>query len=182
MWTAVRHSAQRSGAAALRRPSVASAVPTRSASKKAGARWRRRRRRWGLTQGRAAGGSTANGRDSLPCYLGVKRFGGERVRAGNIVVRQRGARFHPGANCGMGRDHTLFALTDGWVQFGTERRQYRRKRTGELKTIGVRKTVSIVEEMPAHLRAQLAERDAARAARAERRAQQQQQQQQQQSS
>ena len=64
-----------------------------------------------------AGGSTRNGRDSNPKYLGVKRFGGQRVLAGNILVRQRGTRFHAGRNVGVGRDHTLFALTDGVVVF-----------------------------------------------------------------
>jgi large subunit ribosomal protein L27 len=65
-----------------------------------------------------AGGSTRNGRDSNPKYLGVKRFGGESVLAGNILVRQRGTRFHAGENVKVGRDHTLFALTDGKVVFG----------------------------------------------------------------
>ncbi|NEZ03400.1 50S ribosomal protein L27 [Wenzhouxiangella sp. XN201] len=64
-----------------------------------------------------AGGSTRNGRDSNPKYLGVKRYGGEAVAAGNILVRQRGTRFHAGANVGVGRDHTLFALADGKVKF-----------------------------------------------------------------
>ena len=64
-----------------------------------------------------AGGSTRNGRDSNPKYLGVKRYGGEAVLAGNIIVRQRGTRFHAGANVGIGRDHTLFALKDGKVRF-----------------------------------------------------------------
>ncbi len=64
-----------------------------------------------------AGGSTRNGRDSNPKYLGVKCYGGEAVRAGNIIVRQRGTRFHPGENVGLGRDHTLFALVDGTVSF-----------------------------------------------------------------
>ena len=74
-----------------------------------------------------AGGSTRNGRDSNPKYLGVKRFGGESVLAGNIIVRQRGTRFHPGENVGVGRDHTLFALTDGTVKFesrGLPKRKY----------------------------------------------------------
>lgn len=73
-----------------------------------------------------AGGSTRNGRDSNPKYLGIKRYGGEVVRAGNILVRQRGTRFHPGENVGLGRDHTLFALTDGVVHFevkGADRRR-----------------------------------------------------------
>lgn len=66
-----------------------------------------------------AGGSTRNGRDSESKRLGVKRFGGEQVRAGNILVRQRGTRFHAGANVGCGRDHTLFATSDGQVVFRT---------------------------------------------------------------
>jgi large subunit ribosomal protein L27 len=64
-----------------------------------------------------AGGSTRNGRDSNPKYLGVKRFGGEQVMSGNILVRQRGTRFHAGDNVGTGRDHTLFAVADGTVKF-----------------------------------------------------------------
>lgn len=62
-------------------------------------------------------GSTRNGRDSQPKRLGVKRFGGELVRAGHILVRQRGTRIHPGNNVGMGRDHTLFALIEGRVNY-----------------------------------------------------------------
>jgi len=64
-----------------------------------------------------AAGSTRNGRDSEAKRLGVKRFGGESVLAGNIIVRQRGTRFHAGSNMGIGKDHTLFALSDGKVQF-----------------------------------------------------------------
>jgi large subunit ribosomal protein L27 len=64
-----------------------------------------------------AGGSTRNGRDSESKRLGVKRFGGETVRAGNIIVRQRGTRFHAGENVGCGKDHTLFATADGRVKF-----------------------------------------------------------------
>ena len=67
-----------------------------------------------------AGGSTRNGRDSNPKYLGVKRYGGESVLAGNIIVRQRGTRFHAGENVGVGKDHTLFALADGTVKFETK--------------------------------------------------------------
>lgn len=67
-----------------------------------------------------AGGSTRNGRDSKPKYLGVKRFGGQMVRAGEILVRQRGTRFHPGVGVGLGRDHTLFALIEGLVVFITK--------------------------------------------------------------
>jgi large subunit ribosomal protein L27 len=66
-----------------------------------------------------AGGSTRNGRDSESKRLGVKRYGGEQVLAGNIIVRQRGTQFHPGVNVGIGRDHTLFAKADGKVQFET---------------------------------------------------------------
>ncbi len=62
-------------------------------------------------------GSTKNGRDSKPKYLGVKKFGGEVVKAGNILVRQRGTKFNAGENVGMGRDHTLFALSAGVVKF-----------------------------------------------------------------
>ena len=63
------------------------------------------------------GGSTRNGRDSAGQRLGVKKFGGEQVLAGNILVRQRGTTFHPGTNVGLGKDYTLFALTDGTVEF-----------------------------------------------------------------
>lgn len=80
-----------------------------------------------------AGGSTRNGRDSESKRLGVKRFGGESVLAGNIIVRQRGTRFHPGDNMGIGKDHTLFALADGKVQF-------------DVKGANNRKFVSIVAE------------------------------------
>jgi large subunit ribosomal protein L27 len=74
-----------------------------------------------------AGGSTRNGRDSNAKRLGVKRFGGEIVSAGNIIVRQRGTRFHAGANVGCGKDHTLFATADGKVVFevkGPESRKF----------------------------------------------------------
>jgi large subunit ribosomal protein L27 len=67
-------------------------------------------------------GSVKNGRDSQSQRLGVKRFGGELVRAGSIILRQRGTQYHPGRNVGMGRDHTLFALIDGTVAFNRERR------------------------------------------------------------
>jgi large subunit ribosomal protein L27 len=66
-----------------------------------------------------AGGSTRNGRDSQSKRLGVKRYGGEQVSAGSILVRQRGTHFHPGVNVGCGKDHTLFAKVDGQVQFVT---------------------------------------------------------------
>ncbi len=73
-------------------------------------------------------GSSRNGRDSNAKYLGVKRFGGQRVRAGNILIRQRGTKFHPGTNVGIGGDDTLFALTDGFVKF---------ERKGKRKIISV---------------------------------------------
>ncbi|MES2876826.1 MAG: 50S ribosomal protein L27 [Pseudomonadota bacterium] len=66
------------------------------------------------------GGSTRNGRDSKPKMLGVKKFGGELIGAGAIIVRQRGTVFHPGVNVGVGKDHTLFALVDGNVLFNTK--------------------------------------------------------------
>ena len=68
-----------------------------------------------------AGGSSRNGRDSAGRRLGVKKFGGEIVISGNIIVRQRGTKFHPGSNVGIGKDHTLFALTDGKVKFTKKR-------------------------------------------------------------
>jgi large subunit ribosomal protein L27 len=73
-----------------------------------------------------AGGSTRNGRDSQSKRLGVKKFGGEEVVAGNIIVRQRGTKFHPGVNVGCGRDHTLFAKADGRVAFETKGPQNRK--------------------------------------------------------
>lgn len=74
-----------------------------------------------------AGGSTRNGRDSNPKYLGIKVYGGQFVTAGSIIVRQRGTKFHPGNNVGLGRDDTIFALTDGIVGFaikGDKNRKY----------------------------------------------------------
>jgi large subunit ribosomal protein L27 len=74
-----------------------------------------------------AGGSTRNGRDSESKRLGVKLFGGQQAVAGNIIIRQRGTRFHPGDNVGCGKDHTLFATSDGAVQFvvkGPKNRKY----------------------------------------------------------
>jgi large subunit ribosomal protein L27 len=73
-----------------------------------------------------AGGSTRNGRDSQSKRLGLKKFGGQAVVAGNILVRQRGTQFHPGENVGIGRDHTLFAKADGVVEFRTGGRLHRR--------------------------------------------------------
>jgi large subunit ribosomal protein L27 len=80
-----------------------------------------------------AGGSTRNGRDSNPKYLGVKIYGGQAVEAGNIIVRQRGTQFHPGSGVGLGRDHTLFALVDGKVNFA-------------IKGPKSRRTVSVIAE------------------------------------
>ncbi len=68
------------------------------------------------------GGSSKNGRDSNPQFRGVKRYGGQRVRAGEILIRQCGTQFHPGKNVGLGRDYTLFALADGVVEFQSRRR------------------------------------------------------------
>ncbi|MEO7930334.1 MAG: 50S ribosomal protein L27 [Lysobacter sp.] len=79
-----------------------------------------------------SGGSTRNGRDSNPKYLGVKIYGGQAIDAGNIIVRQRGTQFHPGPGVGLGRDHTLFALVDGKVEFS-------------VKGLKKRRTVSVVE-------------------------------------
>lgn len=78
-----------------------------------------------------AGGSSRNGRDSESKRLGVKRYGGQLVKSGNIIVRQRGSRFHPGDNVGMGRDYTLFALREGSVKF-------------EVKGARGKRTVSVV--------------------------------------
>ena len=73
-----------------------------------------------------AAGSTRNGRDSQSKRLGVKRFGGQLVSAGTIIIRQRGTKFHPGSNTGCGRDHTIFALTDGVVAFATRGKHSRK--------------------------------------------------------
>lgn len=78
-------------------------------------------------------GSSRNGRDSNPQYLGIKRYGGERVRAGHILVRQRGTKFHPGRNVGRGRDDTLFALIDGIVTF--ERKDRKRQKISVLPAV-----------------------------------------------
>ena len=74
-----------------------------------------------------AGGSSRNGRDSAGQRRGIKRFGGQQVRAGNILVRQLGTKFHPGENVGLGKDYTLFALTDGTVKFDKYRRRKKLK-------------------------------------------------------
>jgi large subunit ribosomal protein L27 len=77
-----------------------------------------------------AGGSSRNGRDTAGRRLGIKKFGGEPVVAGNILVRQRGTKWHPGANVGLGRDHTIFALIDGKVEFS--------RRSGDKVHVSVR--------------------------------------------
>jgi large subunit ribosomal protein L27 len=71
-------------------------------------------------------GSSRNGRDSNPKYLGVKLYGGQFCEAGNIIIRQRGTQFHPGPGVGLGRDHTLFALVDGTIQFSVKGAKKRR--------------------------------------------------------
>ena len=81
-----------------------------------------------------AGGSTRNGRDSESKRLGVKKYGSQKVKAGNILVRQRGTKFHPGDNVGCGRDHTLFALVDGSVSFSLK--GSRRKKTVSVELLG----------------------------------------------
>ena len=73
-----------------------------------------------------AGGSTRNGRDSNPKFLGIKRYGGQVINAGSIIVRQRGTQFHPGRNVGMGKDHTLYALKAGTVLFSVKGPKARR--------------------------------------------------------
>jgi large subunit ribosomal protein L27 len=78
-----------------------------------------------------AGGSTRNGRDSNPKYLGVKIYGGQAVEAGNIIIRQRGTRFHPGTGVGLGRDHTIYAVVNGTVEF-------------KVKGAEARKTVNVI--------------------------------------
>ena len=84
-----------------------------------------------------AGGSSRNGRDSAGRRLGVKKFGGEAVIAGNIIVRQRGTKFHPGENVGMGKDHTLFALCDGNVSF--------RQKAGKRMFVSVQDLAKVAE-------------------------------------
>ncbi len=81
-----------------------------------------------------AAGSTNNGRDSNPKYLGVKMYGGQTAIAGNILVRQRGTKFHAGDNVGMGKDHTLFALKDGVVKFVKKGKKYRQYVTIEAQS------------------------------------------------
>ncbi len=85
-----------------------------------------------------AGGSTKNGRDSNPNYLGVKLNDGQTAKTGSIIIRQRGTKFLPGENVGMGKDHTLFALTDGRVSIG----KTRKKRFNN--TVVTKKTINVV--------------------------------------
>ncbi|OGT22492.1 MAG: 50S ribosomal protein L27 [Gammaproteobacteria bacterium RIFCSPHIGHO2_02_FULL_42_13] len=85
-----------------------------------------------------AGGSTRNGRDSQAQRLGVKRFGGEIVRAGNILIRQRGTSYHPGTNVGIGKDDTLFALIDGRVNFSVKGPS--KRRTVSVEMVAAKKT------------------------------------------
>lgn len=87
-----------------------------------------------------AGGSTRNGRDSNPKYLGVKRYGGQVVNAGEIIIRQRGTKYHPGMHVGIGKDHTLFALKPGTVVFGFKGPM--RKRTVSIQVVKADEAVS----------------------------------------
>ena len=84
-----------------------------------------------------SGGSSKNGRDSNPKYLGVKKYGGEHVVPGNIILRQRGTKTYPGQNVGMGKDHTLFALTEGKVEF--------RRKSGNRQFVSVIPAVDAAE-------------------------------------
>ncbi len=85
-----------------------------------------------------AGGSTRNGRDSKPKYLGVKRFGGQLVKAGEIIIRQRGTKFHPGSNVGLGKDHTIFSKIVGIVKFTSK------KATVGINCARLRKYISVI--------------------------------------
>jgi|SRR6476469_777614 large subunit ribosomal protein L27 len=87
-----------------------------------------------------AGGSSRNGRDSAGKRLGVKKYGGERVIPGNIIVRQRGTKWHPGTNVGMGRDYTIYAMTEGQVRF---------RKSGERTYISVEPAAPAAEAAPA---------------------------------
>jgi large subunit ribosomal protein L27 len=88
-----------------------------------------------------AGGSTRNGRDSNPKYLGVKRYGGQVINAGTIIIRQRGTKFHPGRNVGVGKDHTLYALVAGTVAFAVKGPM--RKRTVSIEPLGIDATETV---------------------------------------
>ena len=94
-----------------------------------------------------AGGSSRNGRDSNPKFLGVKRGGGQLVKAGEILVRQRGSKFHPGKQVGMGRDHTLFSLTAGRVLF--ERRGNPKRRLVSIQPISTAVPAPVPAASPA---------------------------------
>lgn len=83
------------------------------------------------------GGSTRNGRDSNAQRLGVKKYGGELVRAGNIIIRQRGTWIHPGENVGMGSDDTIFALVDGHIQFGRKDKKRKKVSVVPLETVEI---------------------------------------------
>lgn len=85
-----------------------------------------------------AGGSTRNGRDSKPKYLGVKRFGGQLVKSGEIIIRQRGTKFHPGINVGLGKDHTIFSKILGIVKFTSK------KATVGINCARLRKYISVI--------------------------------------
>lgn len=85
-----------------------------------------------------AGGSTRNGRDSKPKYLGIKRFGGQLVKAGEIIIRQRGTKFHPGTNVGLGKDFTIFAKMAGFVKF------VKKKIVVGINSTKIRKYINIV--------------------------------------
>ena len=90
-----------------------------------------------------AGGSTRNGRDSNPKYLGVKRYGGQMVNAGEILVRQRGTKFHAGNGVGLGRDHTLYALVTGHVRFVTKGEHNRKFVTVEQSAVEEQNQASV---------------------------------------
>ena len=83
-----------------------------------------------------AGGSTSNGRDSNPKMLGVKRYGGEKVTGGCIIIRQRGTRIKPGTNVGLGRDHTIYSMIDGLVKFEWASKGRRRVSVSPVEAIG----------------------------------------------
>jgi large subunit ribosomal protein L27 len=98
-----------------------------------------------------AGGSTQNGKDSNPKMLGVKLSGGSQAIAGNIIVRQRGTEFHPGANVGMGKDHTLFALSDGRVVFSRSRHTGRRSVSVDETQAAAALQAPLQPHIPTHL-------------------------------
>ena len=93
-------------------------------------------------------GSSRNGRDSKPKMLGVKRFDGEFINAGTIIVRQRGTRIAPGTNVGVGRDHTLYALQPGYIKFEPQAKERNKKRVSVYDTHPNRLTVELAEPAP----------------------------------